>query len=106
MSLLDQEWAFNGTYWVINGAAVLGFFVGWWMQSFKYTLATIALALLVCHLLYIPNWRQNPDEDCKWVDNKKMEKYYAGLEDCLDEVDPRTKGKRTAVRPSDAKKEE
>jgi hypothetical protein len=105
-SLLDQEWAARGINNLLNLSLVVGYILGYYLGSFKYTVMSIGFAMLVCHILFLPNWRQRHDPTLQWVPRKQVDEYYQLLERCKDVVEPQTKGSRKPIRPPDAPKAE
>ena len=100
MSLTDQKWCLTWTTRILFGSGIVGFLLGLSWGSFQYTAYTVAVALLFCHVLVIPNWRQTPDPTVTWVSEEAMTEYYNRLEAAKDEMYPETAGKRPPIRPS------
>lgn len=105
-SLVDQEWAARGINTILNLSLIVGYILGYYLGSFKYTVMSIGVAMLVCHILFLPNWKQRPDPTLQWVPRKQIDEYYQLLERCKDVVEPHTKGKRKPIRAPDAPKPE
>lgn len=65
MSYVDQEWA---TWWMtkpLQGAAIVGYAVGWYFESFALTCYFVLAAAILAAVMCIPNWRQRGYYDPK-----------------------------------------
>jgi hypothetical protein len=80
MAQCDQKWGYSIATWVITLSAVIGYALGYYMETFLYTtyvvLGGCAFSLLVCG----PNWRQRQDGHSeKWVSGDVAARYYEDL---------------------------
>ena len=81
MSYTDQRWANTAVLRVLYGSGVLGYAVGWFMESFLYTTYIVGAATALVLILCVPNWRQRSDTTDKesWVDDATAREYFHSI---------------------------
>ncbi len=88
MSYPDQQWSTKLAMRLIQGAGVVGYVAGWWLESFTITAYTVLLAAAVSFVMCVPNWRQRSYAEegdageqaaLRWVPKDVVDGYYARL---------------------------
>merc|ERR1712126_406354 len=78
MSYRDQRWAANTMQYTLYTASIVGYGVGFYLETFFWTAMIVLGAGAFSALLTIPNWRQR-EEETKWLDAAKVRSYYLDL---------------------------
>ncbi|KAG5477641.1 hypothetical protein CUR178_05347 [Leishmania enriettii] len=80
MSLRDQEYCANMLQRILWGSLGISFPIAYWTGRVRVTLIGLCAAMVVCIVLFVPNWYQNPDPALTYADDTEVYNYYQQYE--------------------------
>lgn len=95
MSLVDQEWAFKWSRYLIYLSGVVAFPIGFYMESFSIIAYVVIGCSALCCLIFVPNWCQTPDASIQFVDAGVADRYWEEINDLGKQLESK---KETATR--------
>ncbi|KAG5477109.1 hypothetical protein LSCM1_05451 [Leishmania martiniquensis] len=80
MSLRDQEFCATMFQRILWGSLAVSFPIAYGTGRVLITVIGLCAAVVVCIVLFVPNWYQNPDPALKYADDREVYNYYQQYE--------------------------